>query len=194
MLTWNNPSLDEVDICAIFEVLGVKYIWQFEIGEEGTHHVQGFIEFSAKKRFTYVTRHLVELGIDGSHLECARNCVNSINYCRKDGTREIGPFTNLSDYELDQAGQGRRRDIEKLKSDIEDGHSRLSIAQNHFNAFLMYNNGITKYQQLLQKPREFKTKVLYLYGYFLAVFFNICSCEAFVYYRIIIPRFVNVRR
>ena len=67
-------------------------------------------------------------------------------------------------FELDAAGQGRRRDLELLKRDIERGISRREIANNHFSAYLMYNNGISKYQQLLQTPRDFKTKVSYLYG------------------------------
>ena len=164
MLTLNNPVLDVLEICAIFELLDVKYIWQFEIGDNGTPHVQAFIEFSKKKRFSYVRRRMDDNGIGGCHLENCHGRVNGINYCRKEDTRTEGPFTNLSDYELDQAGQGRRRDLEKLKADIEDGKSRLNIAQTHFSAFLMYNNGITKYQQLLQRPRDFKTKVLYLEG------------------------------
>ena len=62
MLTLNNPVLDALEICAIFELLDVKYIWQFEVGENGTPHVQAFIEFAKKKRFSYVRRHLDDNG------------------------------------------------------------------------------------------------------------------------------------
>ena len=65
MLTLNNPVLDALEICAIFELLDVKYIWQFEIGDNGTPHVQAFIEFSKKKRFSYVRRRMDDNGIGG---------------------------------------------------------------------------------------------------------------------------------
>ena len=164
MVTLNNPELDVFDYCVGLSLHNWKYIFQIEIGENGTRHIQGFIDVNVKTRFSTMRTRLGDIGFGGCHLESVRARYNAINYCRKEATRQEGPFTNLSDYELNAAGQGRRRDLELLQSDIKEGRSRLFIAENHFNAFLQYNNGIMRYQQLLQKPREEKTRVLYLFG------------------------------
>ena len=165
MFTFNNPELEVFDYCVGLELFSWKYIFQIEVGENnGTRHIQGFVDTHVKVRFSTMRNRMAEAGFPGCHLEMCRNRNNAINYCRKEATREDGPFTNLSAYELDAAGQGRRRDLELLQADVKAGKSRLYIAENHFNAFLQYNAGIMRYQQLLQRPREEKTKVLYLFG------------------------------
>ena len=164
MFTFNNPDLSAFDYCVGIELYSWRYIFQFEVGENGTRHIQGFIDTITKICFSTMRSRMAETGFAGCHLESCRSRNNGINYCRKEDTRQEGPYTNLSAYELEQAGQGRRRDLEVLRQDIKDGKSRLYIAENHFNAFLQYNNGIMRYQQLLQRPRNCKTKVLYLFG------------------------------
>ena len=155
MFTFNNPGDSAFDYCCGLELFNWKYIFQFEIGvNDGTRHIQGFIDTVTKVRFSTMRTRMAEAGFAGAHLEGCRNRKIGINYCRKQETRDEGPYTNFSAFELEAAGQGRRRDLEVLQADIKVGKSRLYIAENHFNSFLQYNNGIVKYQQLLQQPRS----------------------------------------
>ncbi len=87
--TLNNYSDEEVAVIdAIFQD-GVSYVtYGKEVGENGTPHLQGFIIFDRKKRFTAVK---LVLG-NRVHLEPARGpAYRAAVYCHKDGDfKEFG--------------------------------------------------------------------------------------------------------
>lgn len=72
---WNNDEIDPIDpsIC--------KYVFGEEIGEEGTAHIQGYIELKKKGRLSEVKKIFPR-----AHFEKCRNIKASIEYCKKDGT------------------------------------------------------------------------------------------------------------
>lgn len=79
--TLNNPTEEErSSIVLKLEELSTLYIIGDEVGESGTPHLQGYVEFSKK------IRPVVPIGITGVHWEKVRGTRNdNITYCRKDG-------------------------------------------------------------------------------------------------------------
>jgi len=59
-----------------------KWIYGFEVGENGTPHLQGYMILNTKKRMTQIKN---ETGLNGIHLEITRNKRTSPSYCAKDG-------------------------------------------------------------------------------------------------------------
>lgn len=85
--TLNNPKglIDEDDI----KSWGATYVvYQEEVGESGTLHLQGYIEMPKSVRCT----HFVS-GLRGSHFERAVGTPEQCKaYCTKDATRVGGPY------------------------------------------------------------------------------------------------------
>lgn len=84
-MTINNFSPeDEKNI----ENIGAdQYIWQEEVGESGTAHLQVFIYFKNPCDFNTVKR-----WFPTAHIEVAKNNKESIKYCSKELTRVRGPY------------------------------------------------------------------------------------------------------
>jgi len=84
--TINNYSDDTVELLSNLNQSGkVNYlVMGFEIGEEGTPHIQGYLQLPKKKRFSQVkeliggTGHITEEYLNSSAAAC-------IQYCKKDG-------------------------------------------------------------------------------------------------------------
>lgn len=78
--TWNNfdnaPGLQKN-----LEKISVKFVFQEEVGEQGTRHLQGAVWFKNKLRLSA----LKKLG-KGIHWEKMRNEEASLNYCQKSET------------------------------------------------------------------------------------------------------------
>lgn len=82
VFTLNNYTNNDID-----ELLGhvsngsiKRYIWQSEMGAEGTPHLQGYIEFDKKKR----PKESIKL--NSIHWEVCRDIKASIKYCSKEDT------------------------------------------------------------------------------------------------------------
>ena len=79
--TFNNYTQDDIkQFQKISSNSSNKYVFQEEIGEEGTRHLQGYIEFKEKLR----PKNLFDNKI---HWEKCRNIKKSILYCSKEDTR-----------------------------------------------------------------------------------------------------------
>ncbi len=80
--TWNNPpSSWKAQLQAKFSE-ATKYVCQHETGESGTPHIQGYVEWSRRKRFGAVAELL-----RGAHLERCNNKKAAAAYCQKVETR-----------------------------------------------------------------------------------------------------------
>ena len=78
--TLNNPTEDHLDhLDQEFRQHGAKWIFQLEIGDGGTPHFQGHVEFKLRKRLSTVRAHIG----GGAHCEITRHPKASIEYCRK---------------------------------------------------------------------------------------------------------------
>lgn len=86
--TWNNPPVEAIEQLKI-EFSKLDYVFQLEIGDLGTKHLQGVVRYK-NPRNTY------PLDYDGIHWERSRNWRKAIKYCSKLNTRLSGPYTNVT--------------------------------------------------------------------------------------------------
>lgn len=88
--TLNNHTED--DICELLELKGsnssIKWVFQEETGENGTPHLQGYIDFGCK------VRPKSKLKNERIHWEKCRSIEKSIAYCSKTDTRTGRVFTH----------------------------------------------------------------------------------------------------
>lgn len=79
--TINNPACDE-EYCIIARKLHSYIVVGQEEGENGTPHLQGYIEFKEKKSLKWLKEHVSER----AHFEVAKgNSLQASDYCKKDG-------------------------------------------------------------------------------------------------------------
>lgn len=138
----------------------VEYcIYQLEqCPKTNNYHIQGYIRFKnprtlqgVKNLFNDNTMHLdIALGDD----------YDNEKYCSKDNTKVWGPLS----YGKPSSGQGKRTDLDMIKDMIKDRKNIKEIANENFEAFLKYSKGIEKYKMLMEERRNFKTKVIWIYG------------------------------
>ncbi len=85
--TYNNPA--DVHVGGTFTIEGSSYlVYQLEVGELGTPHLQGLVSFGSLKSFQQVRR----LFPQGVHIEKMRGTVAQARaYSMKDSTRSPDP-------------------------------------------------------------------------------------------------------
>jgi len=133
-------------------------VYQEEIGESGTTHLQGYIEFSDPR--TLATVRALD-GLAGAHFEVAKGSPEqNQNYCRKEEGRIGGPyeFGELS------KGQGARNDLVVVRDAIRRGATVGDLYEEHFAPFVRYERAFLNFKRFCQVPRNFKTFVILLVG------------------------------
>jgi len=84
--TLNNYTETQRDVLEnVYSSGTISYIvFGLEVGEEGTPHIQGFVQFKKKLRMNQVKQ---QLGVGGTvHLEVMRgNAQQASDYCKKEG-------------------------------------------------------------------------------------------------------------
>lgn len=101
----------------------IRYIlFGREVGESGTPHLQGFISFVKRTRFSSV----VEL-LPDAHLEVTRKVQKSITYCKKDGDYE--------EYGEPPQGPGNRSDIAAFKDAVKEGLIDMKRVREDYSEF-----------------------------------------------------------
>jgi len=123
---------------------GVSFLcYGKEVGEEnGTPHLQGFISFGSRQRFTQA-RDVVG---GGAHLEVARHVERSITYCEKDG--------DFVSFGVRPGGQGSRSDLDTFKDAVKEGGLTLQdVRENHSDVYARYPRFCLEYMQDKAPPR-----------------------------------------
>ncbi len=81
--TWNNYTVENINtLNTYFKNYCKKYIFQEEIGESGTPHLQGVFNLKQASSFEKV-----KLKLGESHIEVCRSFKKSWNYCCKEESR-----------------------------------------------------------------------------------------------------------
>lgn len=130
-----------------------------EKGEKGTPHLQGYVHYQTRKRFSTVKK-MLDLSTK-PHLEALRGTPQQASdYCKKE-----------SDYwehgELpEDAGQGKRNDLMEIKHKIDGGDTVDSLGRDddHFGSYVRYARNLSRYEDSLAGPRTFKSQVVVFYG------------------------------
>lgn len=136
------------------EVQGIScsyLVYGREEGEEGTPHLQGYIEFKNGKRL----KNVKDL-IPRAHFEaCKGSAKQNVKYCKKGGN--VFEMGNVSQ-------QGRRTDLEAAAEMVKEGSTMRDIAEELPTVFIKYNRGISEYKNVLQEHRSEPPMAIWLWG------------------------------
>lgn len=124
-----------------------------EIGESGTKHIQGYMEFKNPVGFKALINKLKKR----AHIEHRRGTPKQASdYCHKDGKIifEDGVISN----------QGKRTDIERCCELIQDGNRMKAVAQSAPQTFVRYHKGFKALQAVLIEPRNTQPEVIVYWG------------------------------
>lgn len=146
--TLNNPTEAEKQSLANFGVNCKYLVVGREVGESGTPHLQGYVEFVTAVSFAQVKQ---LLGSERYHLEPARGTAQQASdYCKKDG--------DFDEYGVLSAGQGKRTDWDKFKEFVTDlGRvpTDRELVQHNTSLFARYSKGCQEIASLLLPPPTF---------------------------------------
>lgn len=148
IFTINNYS--DVEVLKVGE-LGTSneihyLVYQLERGENGTDHVQGYVQL--KKRKTLAT--MKRLLGDRTHLEMAKGSPGqNRDYCTKEDTRIEGPF----EYGVMKGGAGSRTDISDFIARVKSGPvSEKEIIEEYGELVAKYPRFVDRVQRLYTEP------------------------------------------
>lgn len=139
--TVNNPG----DWTPVWQPAKMDYmVWQREVGEQGTEHIQGYFRLIARSRLETAKRLLTET----AHLEVAKGTeAQNKEYCSKETTRKEGTeFTECGTFEADAGKQGKRTDLEGAVAKIQAGVPLATIIQE--------DPGVVRYINQMQQARQ----------------------------------------
>lgn len=147
----NNPTDHQAP-----STWGCSYAtWQFEKGESGTPHLQGYCSFTNAVHLTSLVKK-----IPGVHWDIRRGTHDQAKaYANKEETRLEGPWTVG-----EEPSQGKRNDILAATQQLRGGASMKRVAEDNPVAFVKYHRGLVSYKRLVTPSRNFKTEVLVIYG------------------------------
>lgn len=169
MFTINNPLQESLPDRFVNNSEFLTY--QYEKGEQGTFHHQGYLVLKANPA-NKNGRSLKWLkdNIDSScHWEPRMGThTQAVAYCNKEDTRQKGPWTfgEWSDTQGEKKGGAvNASKILGVKRAIDEGADEHELYENHFGEMLRYGKAFERYR-LAKKNlrRHWMTKSLVLYG------------------------------
>lgn len=146
-------------------------IWQKEIGESGTVHIQGYVEMCMPMRRRGLTR---IKGLERAFLDSRKGTrLQAIEYVVKDDGRVSGPFSygveNLDDFLLNLRAtrktpkKGEER-LLAIKEQLDKGATSAEIAELDFPLWVRYYRAFEKYTCLKTIPRSTIADVIVIQG------------------------------
>lgn len=133
-------------------------VWQLEkCPKTGKKHWQGFVQLKNPRGLKGVQ---TLLGIGKSWVGIADYPKAAAEYCMKKESRVKGPFEIGDPSGL---GQGSRTDLKEVAQTIQTG-GLLAAVKAHPDMFIKYHRGMERLAMLLEKPREEKPKIIYIFG------------------------------
>lgn len=153
--TWNNYTPFNILYLSslVARVEEVVYCgWGYEVGAQGTPHLQGLLSVDPKKSM----RQILDIIQSPIHVEVARDVKALLEYNEKD--------ENYVEFGSRPVGKGHRSDLTALKNDLDKKRPLKNIADTHFSNFIRYHRGINEYRRLVSVPRDFKTLVIVYHG------------------------------
>jgi len=151
--TWNNPLAKKLALPG-----GATYlVWQVEKGENGTCHLQGYVEWKNQKTLVSLKKWLPE-----AHWEVRRGTAEQARaYCMKEDSRVEGPWEIG---EISKPEQGKRSDLVEFREDAK----RLTEDQMHAKWAVEMKMYWRMYRCIVEKSRpgdlEGGRQVILCYG------------------------------
>lgn len=169
-------------------------VYNLEVGESGTPHLQGYIALTRHKTLSWMKRRLTRAHLEkrkGSREQaivyCLKDCVSaendsSLDFATADDNSLSNTLTLPNPYpvlygfpcgweELNsscsasiQMKMPRSKALISMKKMIEDGANDEELASFHFPTFISSYRGLTLYRSLCVKARDFKSTVYVCQG------------------------------
>jgi len=148
-ITLNNPT----DKCLGFQDDIMQFlICGYEIGAQGTPHIQGYVQFKDRKRLKQVKDIWPT-----AHLEVARGKPSAnVTYCSKDA--------DWHDHGTCLAGAGTRNDLDAVKELIDSNATWDEIRENHYGAAIRYRKSLINDLEHHRSHRSWETVVYIHWG------------------------------
>lgn len=149
--TLNNYNDDDL---VYLRELSCRYlIFGFEVGQQGTPHLQGYVYFDAGKSLSAAKK----LISSRAHLETLRGTpLQAITYCKKEG--------NFEEYG-EPPSQGKRTDLEQVTTLIKEGASVTEVATQFPVQYVKFYRGINSLKYVLSTPYEhYDVRGLWYFG------------------------------
>lgn len=154
VFTLNNYTpIEEANISnTVEEHDNVVYlIYGREVGENGTPHLQGFVQLARRKSLIQLK---VLLGTDRVHLEIARSdAQTNYDYCTKEGD-----FETFGEIQLGRAASrgnnSANLDFAGVVEAVQRGDTLQEIAIAHSELFIRYSAGVRSLYSLLSQALE----------------------------------------
>lgn len=133
-------------------------VYQKEVGEQNTCHIQGYLEFTSPVRMKAVKRIYPRAHIErrkGSRLQ-------AVQYVTKEDTRVEGPWIHprqsVEEFvqRLSQVSTatGRESRLASIKTKLDEGCSEQDIADEHFADWVRHFRAFREYKLLQTVPRS----------------------------------------
>lgn len=155
--TWNNPG----DVGEKWTELpeAVRFmIWQYEMGEFGTPHLQGYMECTRTVRMTQVK---AILGSNEVHVEKSRGSGDeNIAYCSKEDTRIAGPWR----LGVPVREGGKTSLQERLEEAVEVVRQKRGIGEVDQDLLVRFPGGFAKIAGMVQAPMRMNLVVICIVG------------------------------
>ena len=155
-VTVNNYTADEVTVLngligPVNNRTRVTFIaYQFEIGENGTPHIQAYFQLSLQMQADTFTDWLATKLGRRPHVEPQRGSSEQcVDYCSKEDTRApntvpivLGEYRAIAG---SSSRQGQRTDLMAVQNDIHEGMALEPLIEKHFEAFAKYDRFLRQY-------------------------------------------------
>lgn len=147
----NYTNLEIINTKALYRERCKYMIIGYEVGESGTPHIQGYVEFNGQ-----LTLKKIKWYIPRAHIEPRRGKPQEASdYCKKDGKfEEMGEISK----------QGDRTDLQIVAAMVKDGCPVAQVAEEYPDIYIKYSKGVSALRTLLSKPRNEKPSVLWIHG------------------------------
>lgn len=145
-------------------------IYQEEIGENGTQHIQGYVIMKVKTTMAGMkklapTAHFEQR--NGTHEQARHYCLKPVEGCACEHCTKAreGPPKMAGPFEYGEAPRpGERTDLLEVRDMVLQGASKRSLWADHFPTMAKYHAAIDKYRLIVTPKRDFKSQVAVLYG------------------------------
>ena len=170
--TINNPSKnDEKQVLKFAAHEWCSFlVYQHEVGEEGTYHLQGFLSLVTQRRFKEFLLYFPRARMAKANGKPSAN----LRYCSKDESRativgwskqfkalptmethlHVGPFV----FGEVPAGQGRRTDLAQACQIISDGGSLGDVAKLDLSTAARYSRNLNDLKFILMRERAYEAR------------------------------------
>ncbi|AXH75409.1 MAG: putative viral replication protein [Cressdnaviricota sp.] len=148
--TLNNYTQEDIDtLTQAFSQKKCKYVFQEEVGENKTEHLQGLVCFPNAVSFNTIKK-IIPKG----HIEQCKNKIASVQYCTKEETREGEIYTNMDIENVEKTSSGTKppHNPKRALQETVYEHDKTTFGTEYANAWKKY----TELKEILVNLYEMK--------------------------------------